>query len=80
MQMTRSLIYVPTSGARCNLEKARVAVSEKPGIFAVDANHLSNLLRIDYDRDRVSLAQIRIAIKEACERQLGIVQFIENLP
>jgi len=62
------------------LEKARVAVSEKLGIFAVDANHLSNLLRIDYDHDRISLAQIRSAIKEACERQPGIVQFIENLP
>ena len=62
------------------MEKARVAVSEKLGIFAVDANHLSNLLRIDYDHDRISLAQIRSAIKEACERQPGIVQFIENLP
>jgi len=73
MQMTRSLIYVASSGAGCQLEKARVAVSEISGIFDVDANHLSNLLTIDYDQDRVPLAQIRKTIKEACERQLVII-------
>jgi hypothetical protein len=71
--MTRSLIYVASSGAVCQLEKARVAVSEIPGILDVDANHLSNLLMIDYDQDRVSLAQIRKTIREACERQLVII-------
>jgi copper chaperone CopZ len=80
MQMTRSLIYVATSGARCQLEKARGAVSEIPGIFDVDANHLSNLLTIDYDQDRVSLAQIRRTIKEACEHQAAVISFIANLP
>ena len=80
MQMTKSLIHVASSGARCQLEKARGAVSEIPGIFDVEANHLSNLLTIDYDQDRVSLAQIRRTIKEACEHQLAIISFIGNLP
>ena len=73
MQMTRSLIYVASSGARCQLEMARVAVSEIPGVFDVDSNHLSNLLTIDYDQDSVSLDRIRRTIKEACDRQLVIV-------
>ena len=80
MQMTRSLIYVASSGARCQLEKAKGAVSEIPGIFDVDANHLSNLLTIDYDQDRVGLAQIRRTIEEACKHQLAIIPFIANLP
>jgi copper chaperone CopZ len=80
MQVTRSLIYVATSEASCQLEKARGAVSEIPGIFDVDANHLSNLLTIDYDQERVSLAQIRRTIREACEHQLAIISFIGNLP
>ena len=62
------------------MEKARGAVSEIPGIFDVDANHLSNLLTIDYDQDRVSLAQIRRTIKEACEHQPAIISFIGSLP
>ena len=62
------------------MEKARGAVSEIPGIFDVEANHLSNLLTIDYDQDRVSLAQIRRTIEEACEPQLAIISFIGNLP
>jgi copper chaperone CopZ len=61
------------------LEKAKGAVSEIPGILDVEANHLSNLLTIDYDQDRVSLAQIRRTIEEACEPQLGIISFIGNL-
>jgi copper chaperone CopZ len=55
------------------LETARVAVSEIPGIFDVDSNHLSNLLTIDYDQDSVSLDRIRRTIKEACDRQQVIV-------
>jgi copper chaperone CopZ len=66
MQMARSLIYVASSEVPCELEKAREVVSKIPGIFDVEANHLSNLLMIDYDQDRVTLAQIRRAIREAC--------------
>jgi copper chaperone CopZ len=66
MQMSRSLIYVASSEASCGLEKAREAVSKVPGIFDVDANHLNNLLTINYDRDRVTLAQIRRTVREAC--------------
>ena len=62
------------------MEKAKDAVSEIPGILDVDANHLNNLLTIDYDQDRVGLAQIRRTIKEACEHRLGIISFIGNLP
>ncbi len=65
MQMARSLIYVSSNEAPYGLEKAREAVSKIPGIFDVDANHLNNLLTIDYDQDRVTLAQIRRTIKEA---------------
>ncbi len=73
MQMTRSLIYVASSGARCQLETARVAVSEIPGVFDVDSNHLSNLLTIDYDEDSVSLDRIRRTMKEACDPQPVVV-------
>jgi hypothetical protein len=66
MQMARSLIYVKSSEAPCGLEKAREAVSKIPGIFDVDANHLNNLLVIDYDQDRVTLAHIRLVIRTAC--------------
>lgn len=66
MQMARSLIYVASSDAPCGLGKAREVVSKIPGIFDVDANHLNNLLAIDYDQDRVTLAQIRRAISQAC--------------
>ena len=55
------------------METARVAVSEIPGIFDVDSNHLSNLLTIDYDQDSVSLDRIRRTIKETCNRQQVIV-------
>jgi copper chaperone CopZ len=67
MQMARSLIYVKSSEAPCGLEKVREAVSKIPGIFDVDANHLNNLLVIDYDQDRVTLARIRRVIREACD-------------
>jgi hypothetical protein len=66
MQMAKSLIYVASSEAPCGLEKVRETVSKIPGIFDVDANHLNDLLTIDYDQDRVTLAQIRRTIKEAC--------------
>lgn len=66
MQMARSLIYVASSEAPCGLEKVREAVSKIPGIFDADAYHVNNLLAIDYDLDRVSLAQIRRTIREAC--------------
>jgi copper chaperone CopZ len=65
MQMARSLIRVTNSEAPCGLEQAREAVSKIPGVFDVDANHLSNLLTVDYDQDRVTVAQIRRAIREA---------------
>jgi hypothetical protein len=72
MQMARSLVSVTSSEAPCGLEKAREAVSKIPGVFDVDANHLNNLLTIDYDQDRVSLAQIRRTIREACnDKPLG---------
>jgi copper chaperone CopZ len=66
MQMARSLIYVASSEAPCGLEKVREAVSKIPGIFDVDVYHVNNLLAIDYDQDRATLAQIRRTIREAC--------------
>jgi hypothetical protein len=66
VQMARSLIYVKSSEAPCGLEKVREAVSRIPGIFDADAYHVSNLLAIDYDQDRVTLDQIRRTIREAC--------------
>jgi copper chaperone CopZ len=64
--MAKSLIHVASSEVPCGLEKAREAVSKIPGIFDVDANHLNDLLTIDYDQDRVTLARIRRTIREAC--------------
>jgi copper chaperone CopZ len=72
MQMARSLIYVPSSEAPHGLEKVTEAVSKIPGIFDIEANHLNNLLTIDYDQDRVTLAQIRKTIREASRDQTGL--------
>jgi copper chaperone CopZ len=66
MLMAKSRVYVASSEALCELEKAREAVSKIPGIFDVDANHLNDLLTIAYDQDRVTLARIRRTIREAC--------------
>jgi hypothetical protein len=63
MQMARSMIRVTSSEAPCGLEQAREAVSKIPGVF----DHLSNLLTIDYDQDRATLAQIRRTIREGCD-------------
>ena len=67
MRTARSVISVPSSEAPCGLEYAREAVSKITGILDVEANHVNEMLIVEYDQERVTLDQIRRTIKEACE-------------
>ena len=62
--MTKCLIHIPAKDAPCGLEKIRESVSKIVGVFDAEANHISDTLTVEYDPDRVTLDQIRRAIKE----------------
>jgi hypothetical protein len=64
LKVTKSVIHIPAKDAR-RLEKIRESVSKIVGVFDAEAYHIIDMLTVEYDPDRVSLDQIRRAIKEA---------------
>lgn len=63
--MAKSMIYVEERGFPCGLEFAREAVSEIYGVYGCEADHITHTLAVEYDRDTVTLDQIRMAIKKS---------------
>jgi copper chaperone CopZ len=66
MRTAKSAIHAKAGEGPCGLENAKMAVSQIEGVFDVEANHVLDLIKVEYDQDRVTLAQIRRIVKKAC--------------
>lgn len=69
MRTAKSAIHAKAGEGPCGLENAKMAVSQIEGVFDVEANHVLDLIKVEYDQDRVTLAQIRRIVKNACTEQ-----------
>lgn len=69
MRTAKSAIHAKAGEGPCGLENAKMALSQIEGVFDVEANHVLDLIKVEYDQDRVTLAQIRRIVKKACTEQ-----------
>jgi hypothetical protein len=67
MPKTRSraicTIQIAESADLSKLERARVIVSKLKGIVTLEADHVLQILTIEYDHETITLEEIRNAIK-----------------
>jgi copper chaperone CopZ len=66
MRKAKSIIRVADTKAPNGLENAKEAVSKIDGVYECEANHILQMLSVEYDEDRVTLDQIRRSVKRAC--------------
>jgi Heavy-metal-associated domain len=59
----KGTIHVESREGPCRLENAKEVVSKMKGVFSVEANHVSHMLTIQYDPDKVTLDQIRKTVE-----------------
>ena len=62
----KGTIHVSDNKVPCGLEEAKEMVSQIKGVLDVESNHLTHLLSIEYDPQKVTLDQIRKAVDELC--------------
>jgi hypothetical protein len=62
-------IYVRNNGALCRLEEAKELVLRIKGVLNVETNHMSDMLVIDYDPEKVTLDQIRKTVENGDKTQ-----------
>ncbi len=67
----KSMILIENGQAPHGLEFARRAVSKIDGVFDVEANHVSRLLIVEYDQDKVTLEQIQKIVEKARQRAMN---------
>ena len=58
--MAKGTLHVPQhEGSPCRLEALKKQVSKIAGVSGVEANHVTDMLSIEYDPEKVTMDEIR---------------------
>ena len=57
-------IHIAESADLSKLERARVVVSKLKGVMTLDADHVLQILTIEYDHETITLEEIRNEVKK----------------